>query len=302
MINVILPIITIWIHGTRPTECVPPFLKSAVSAIENVLFIEQKDNRLVHLSHIEDREYIIELADNYCKKRGCSPQDFYLYSWSGKLDPRARRQAAAQLHKELHALVLQYQKSHGVTPLIEIVTHSHGGNVALLMAELYQNDVPGICVDRLILLGCPVQKMTKALISCPMFKKIYNVHSHNDWVQVLDPQGIHHFILSNDEERDLFDIMNNFFSGRHFDLISDNLTQVQVRWDVQSDQSDVKRALFPLWLQKRLEYAGRFPAKRGLFHIEFTLNPFARQLPGIIYQIETQDIIEGQSEIEIILR
>jgi len=300
MINVIIPIITIWIHGTRPTECVPPFLKTAICAIENVLFIDQKNTGLVHISKIVDREYISELANSYCKNRECQSKDFYFYAWSGKLDPKARKEAATQLYKELNELVQEYKNRCGVTPLIEIVTHSHGGNVALLMAEQYQKDETSFCVDRLILLGCPVQKRTKTLISCPMFKKIYNIHSHNDWIQVLDPQGIH--LISSIEEKDLFDIMNNFFSARHFDLVSDNLTEVHVRWDVRSDQSDVRRILFPLWLQKRLEYAGKYPMKRGLFHIEFTLDPFARQLPGVIDQIEKQEMIGGQAEIEIILR
>lgn len=296
---IISPIITIWIHGTRPTECVPLFLKETVCGIEKVLFIDQQTTGLVHVSRVNNREYIVELAKNYCQKRQCQQEDFYFFAWSGKLNPQARKEASTQLYNEVRNLAKMYQERCGVRPRIEIISHSHGGNVALLMAEIYSFAADDLVIDRLILLGCPVQKITKALISSPLFKKVYNIHSHSDWMQVLDPQGIHLF-KQREEGSDLFDILNNFFSARHFDLTCDNLTQIHVRWDILADQHDEKRILFPIWLQKRLEYANKLRMKRGLFHIEFTLNPFARQLPHIIEIIETDGAgLDRKKEIEI---
>lgn len=287
MIKVIIPIITIWVHGTRPTECVPTFLKKMVCSIENVLFIDQKEAGLVNISEVSDREYITGLANRYCQERICELKDFYFYVWSGKLSPKERRESSVQLYREIDELIAQYQKQYGVTPLIEIIAHSHGGNVALLMSEEFHHSKSKFFVDRLVLLGCPVQKMTKMLITSPMFKKIYNIHSHNDWIQVLDPQGLH-FFLSETESNWPTALAQNFFSARHFDPITDNLTQVHVQWDVLSNQDDERRTLFPLWLQKRLEFASKLPMRRGLFHIEFTLTPFACQLPSIINQIEAE--------------
>jgi hypothetical protein len=41
-------------------------------------------------------------------------------------------------------------------------------------------------VDKLILIGTPVQSETKKLISDPMFKKVYSFYSNGDMIQVID--------------------------------------------------------------------------------------------------------------------
>ena len=74
-------------------------------------------------------------------------------------------------------------------PTIRIIAHSHGGNVALNMAQAkIQNTKNPFHIKSLILLACPVQEKTMHLISTPMFERVYSLYSSFDIIQVLAPQ------------------------------------------------------------------------------------------------------------------
>ncbi len=127
---------------------------------------------------------------------------FYLFGWSGALNFKARQQAADSLYSHIKHLV----KSFAETPYIRIITHSHGGNVALNLARSYP-ELELFTINELILLGCPVQEATRDFVNAPLFGKIYSFHSHIDLIQVLDPQG-------------LSQASTSFFSHRHFPFTS----------------------------------------------------------------------------------
>jgi len=55
-------------------------------------------------------------------------------------------------------------------PKVTLISHSHGGNVALNLAAIAEKESP-LSIERLILLACPVQQETAALVDAPMFKK-----------------------------------------------------------------------------------------------------------------------------------
>lgn len=108
--------------------------------------------------------------------------NFYTFGWSGKLSFDDRKQAALDLYHYLKNL----------KGPINLIGHSHGGNVALLLEEVAQehND-NNFSIDRLILLATPVQKATESYISSTRFKKAYSLYSTSDLVQILDPQGLY---------------------------------------------------------------------------------------------------------------
>jgi hypothetical protein len=295
MIEHIIPIITIWIHGTRPTEMVPPFLQSITASIENVLFVDKSQKHLLSIHDLTHHEYLSAIATTYSNAKKSNLEDFYFFPWSGRLDPKARIKAAEQLAQEIEQLLSQYKTKYKGRPVLDIIAHSHGGNVALLLAN---QERPSFSVDNLILLGCPIQLKTRSLVTSLLFHNIYNVHSHNDWIQVLDPQGVH-ILFDQDLYSDFFGLLNNFFSARHFTTENENVTQIHVRWNAESDQTDPKIDLFPRWLSNRLKYASKLPFRRGLFHIEFTLLPFVKRLPEIIATIENQETESGKVDIDI---
>ena len=114
---------------------------------------------------------------------GSTINHYYTFGWSGLLSAQARLAAAGELGKaltdEYRALVTQ-----GITPTIRIITHSHGGNVALNLATLALDDLPHI--DELVLLGTPVQEETSALVHEELFGTIYNLYSLQDAAQGAD--------------------------------------------------------------------------------------------------------------------
>lgn len=139
-----------------------------------------------HASTYDTKYRLRHIADSLCASGFCSFDTFYLYGWNGVLSFQERAKAAAAFAESLASLAAAYEKKYGSAPYITVITHSHGGNVALNVAHYAKN----ICIDRLILLACPVQEETRKYITSSVFKKIYSFYSHLDSIQVLDPQGI----------------------------------------------------------------------------------------------------------------
>lgn len=239
--------ITLFIHGTLPPRrvlSIPPIRKffycpellSALSQVDESLHVV---SLLKQLNHASPERFPLESC--------------YLFGWDGQLKGESRKNAAAQLSK-----ILQQLKMDNPVSKLQLITHSHGGNVVLSLAQY--PDTPTI--DTVILLACPVQQETAHYVSHPLFKSIYSIHSHGDLLQIIDPQGITRLI---DQIKQygftvLADIahLGPLFSERHFSP-SPNLKQ--------------------LWVE--------FQA-RPLMHIEFLLPSFISHLPQIIEHLEKQ--------------
>ena len=142
-------------------------------------------------------------------------EHFYTFGWSGKLCFKARLQAAQELYNALCELERHYQNAYGVKPRFRIITHSHGGNVALNLANVQEPDKP-LEIDELILLACPVQCATKSSVTADCFVKVYSFYSSVDMFQVIDPQGLY-------KERS-----ENTFSQRQFDH-GEKLRQAKIK-------------------------------------------------------------------------
>jgi hypothetical protein len=171
------PPITIWIHGTLI------FYKPAYHNIFNdqSVLIPMKELPVDHHFRM-----LAQTIANHSSQQ-FPLEEFYIFGWSGKLQDQERKQAANRLHQEISVLVERYKEKYGCSPTIRIIAHSHGGNVALNMAEIKSDCVP-FCIQSLILLACPVQDKTMHLICGPMFQRVYSLYSSFDMIQVLAPQ------------------------------------------------------------------------------------------------------------------
>lgn len=116
-------------------------------------------------------------------------EHFYVYGWSGKLCFKQRYNEAIKLHAALTDLTNHYTKTYGIAPQITLITHSHGGNVALNLAAI-PNKNSALNLE-LIMLACPVQHETKNNVQDPIFKRIYSFYSPADILQIIDPQGLY---------------------------------------------------------------------------------------------------------------
>jgi hypothetical protein len=200
------PIITIWIHGT---------LVPLVSRLWRSFFFVPQG--LVPITCVDPSLHIYTIAKTLHDHDPLNfpLETFYCFGWSGTLSCNARLKAARQLYRELCALMSMYEKKHAQKPYLRIITHSHGGNVALNLAYVKESH-NALCVDELVLLACPVQKKTEAFCTDPLFKRVVSLYSKADLIQVLDPQRLWYFKRK-----------TPLFSERCFPE-ADNLVQVEV--------------------------------------------------------------------------
>ena len=228
--------VTVWIHGTKlfTNKIFPTFFYSKPG--------------LFHVSEYAFENHLRKLGDWLYE---FSPEEFpfehvYQFGWSGDLSVKARENAARELSDALAVLMYNYKEKYDLEPNLTLITHSHGGNVALNLAKFNKE----YKIDRLILLACPVQKETKNLVSSDLFKKVYSLYSSLDSIQVLDPQGLQ-YKTKNEQ-----DAMAPFFSQREFESVS-NLKQGKVKLH-----------------------------GRGIAHVEFLLKPFLKNLSRLILELE----------------
>ena len=180
--------ITILIHGTRMMRSFPFSLSSSLKTFDANLSTPLMG--LHHYTEVHEANNQVTIAKILHKT---SPilfplETFYFYGWSGQLSLSERRKEAKNLALQIQSLIVEpYKTKYGITPEITIITHSHGGNLVLNLAR--EKNLP-FSIDTLIMLACPVQHETTKFIISPVFKTIYSLYSHNDILQVLDPQFI----------------------------------------------------------------------------------------------------------------
>lgn len=197
-------VITVFVHGTKLfTDLI----------MKNFFY---SPDGLVPASTLDKKYHLRMIADTLSAADPVHypTSSMYVFGWNGDLSFKERSKAAIKLYSQLTHLVKLYEQEHKIKPKIRIITHSHGGNVVLNLANL-KNDAQ-LTIDELILLACPVQKETASLIQSPIFKEIFSLYSSIDVLQVIDPQGLYGSTSN-----------GQLFSGRQFDN-QDRLIQAKI--------------------------------------------------------------------------
>lgn len=248
--------VTIFIHGTLPPKaiCKLPIVNNFFYCPEGLTLASDLNLDSEKIYHLAQVPFILQKS---------APEDFqldqfYLYGWSGDLSHQARLDAAFKLYE----LIKQINCSD-----IRIITHSHGGNVALnLKAVAEKHEDKNFIIHELILLACPVQKITSEFIKSSIFIKKYVFHSHADLFQIIDPQGIYNFIENFKQNKVEF---GPLFSERHFD-----------------DHPDVF-------------HVKMVSNNRPLLHVEFLLEKFLYFLPKALNIIKSTENLSKEILIDI---
>ena len=238
------PSITVWIHGTR-------FIRRPM--YDNFF----KGTPRLKLAKYAPEEYFLRTIAHTFSKTDPNRfpfQTFYLFGWSGKLRAAAREDAANHLYRDLSSLVAAYEKRYQKKPIIRIITHSHGGTVALNLAKVQSS--PLFHIKELILLACPVQKNTRNCIADSLFEKVYALCSSLDMVQLLAPQ-----------------IISNVYRTKKGHVRS------KVEWPPFSERCFPGN---PKLTQIKIKMNGR-----AIFHHEFNGKPFIKVLPRILTTINS---------------
>lgn len=247
--------VTIFVHGTLPPT---PVLK--IPLVKTFFYCPKG---ITKAADLDGRYHTAKVIDILCESDPTQfdKDHFYTYGWSGFLRYTERKKAAQELYNHLRLLKRQYE-AESITPLFKLITHSHGGNVALYLAPLAEADGDtSITIDELILLACPVQVDTESYVNDAVFKRVYSVHSHHDILQVLDPQGIHIVVESLKHYGFEFTVkhlkrMGPLFSERHF-IAATHVIQLNVRYP-----------------------------NRELFHVEFLFPAIVKELPELINRMK----------------
>lgn len=240
------PPINIWIHGTR-------FIRRPLF---HTFFNSTPSLRLAQ--ELAPDYYLRKIANILCTSNPnqFSLDTFYLFGWSGKLRAVVREEAAEILFQELQRIIAQYQKRYHRKPFIRIITHSHGGSVALNLVKVKDKKGQPFKINELILLACPVQESTCTYIEDDLFDHTISLYSSLDMVQVLAPQ-----------------IKYNVFRTKKGHIRS------RMHWPLFSHRRFQEH---PKLAQVKIKINGR-----ALFHTEFTSRRFVSILPSIIQVIHT---------------
>jgi hypothetical protein len=114
---------------------------------------------------------------------------YYTFGWSGLLSPRMRYLESKILYDQILA-TFGHELNGEKRLKLRIVGYSHGGNVALQLAEVYKTEQytknKKLTIDELVLIGLPVVSDTDYLVQSSLFKKIYHFYSYGDRVQRMD--------------------------------------------------------------------------------------------------------------------
>lgn len=107
---------------------------------------------------------------------------YYAFGHLGLLSQTYRKEQGYALYKELICLMRQAKE-----PIrIIICAHSHGGNIALYLAEAEEQFHEGLFIDDLLLFGTPVQLETACCAFKKPFKRVVSFFSASDAVQLSD--------------------------------------------------------------------------------------------------------------------
>ena len=257
-------VITIWVHGTR--------LMALQDSIGKNFFYRKVG--LHQISEYLDEHKLKKLAKELSDQN--TPRfvfnNFCVYGWSGELSHKARKLAAKDLHESIIRLIANYKNKNGVTPKIRLITHSHGGNVALNLVKINNKSQNKITVYELVLLACPVQKKTCNFVSNSMFERVYSLYSQMDMLQIIDPQGLHKSkkkeVKKSKETKNCVG-KKPLFSERTF-APEQKITQAKIKIN-----------------------------GRGIMHIEFITEKFAKLLPNILQELDQWNAQEnGTPEIQ----
>ncbi len=237
------PPITVWIHGTRFIR--RPLFYSFFNGTPSIRLAQD----------VDPDHYLYQIARTLST---VSPhlfplQTFYIFGWSGKLSSAIRQEAAQYLYTELQRIVAEYKQTYEKDPIIRLLTHSHGGTVALNLARIEKKeaDIP-LKIDELVLMACPVQKSTKKYIENDLFTHTCALYSGLDMLQVLAPQ-----------------LTYTFYRTKKGHLRS------RFHWPPFSHRRFKNH---PKLAQVKIKINGR-----ALFHTEFTSQKFISILPHVLH-------------------
>jgi len=247
------PPITVWIHGTNLIR--RPIFYS--------IFNGKATLKQAYSFDSDQSFYTIAKSIAVSNSEKFPLDTFYIFGWSGRLRAQEREDAAKQLYQDLQSIIAIYLQKYHTYPIIQLINHSHGGNVALNLAKVKDPIDTQFSIASLVLLACPVQIQTMDYICNPIFKQVYVLYSGIDMLQVLAPE----IVYQNNTKQKIRSYKIPTFSSRRFPL-KPHIIQAKVKIN-----------------------------KHALLHTKFTKPKFLTMLPLILTELDQWDYAEKQTNI-----
>lgn len=259
------------IHASQLAVPVTVFVHGTSLVLGRVVYTPEGLHHFNKLSKIDlAYKFGLELARSDSLNFPLS--DYYSFGWRGELDFKRREVAAEELAEQLLKLIEIYKK-RGQRVKITLITHSHGGNVVLNLAQVTANLSREkrhlLVIDRLIMLACPVQVKTRDYIHSLVFINIYALYSKLDLIQIAAPQ--------------LSEFKNQLAHGEVPG--SERVFPV----DLRLKQAEIKSGWRP-----------------GIPHLEFIHPSFAYKLPKVLQRLDwyaehnpTQLFLQGRLNVDL---
>jgi hypothetical protein len=213
---------------------------------------------------------VYETLCQLLEKENNTERSYYTFGWNGRLSKRARKRSAQKLYLTLIDKINQLKRQEDKETEIELLCHSHGVNVALLLAKMEGKYKENLRIKNLYLFGGPVQSETENLIHSPVFEKIYTLYSPRDYIQVLD-------IIST---KDLFSRRKFGTNKKKPVSLPDKLVQIKVTTQTLDPSHG------ELWFFGNLS---NIFYKHVIYRPQFPLNPFPIFIfiPLIVHHCDT---------------
>lgn len=178
--------VNVWVHGTN----VPPdwLLMHEKSPLRPWLYVERG---LSLACKLPEHYYFHKFAKD-CDRSDCvefPAQHFYTFGWPSSIPSAVTRyKEGLNLADQIDRLLYEYHEQ-GLDVKLRVLGFSHGGNVVLNMLTCLPFTYQPVSLE-IVLLGTPVQEITRRNINNMYVTRAYSFYSEGDWIQATDPQRL----------------------------------------------------------------------------------------------------------------
>lgn len=133
-------------------------------------------------------QYLIPIYDDLARTvlDDTDVQNYAIFGWSGLLHNAARKKAGYELYHALCNYRDNIRAHYGIEPEITLVTHSHGGNVALYMDCAQAEFKKNLKIKYLVMFGTPMMHEMAPCLESDMFATMLMLYSKGDSIQARD--------------------------------------------------------------------------------------------------------------------
>ncbi len=212
--------LVVWIHGTLFYDAIREKKPINIDVLKYFPFQPLNKKGLIPVDETTNNipalfSALYKMANNELSNH---PNNFYFYTfgWDGKLSEHSRTESAFKLYQSLYEEIAKIKKVKKCEVEVILLTHSHGGNVGLSLAQAEEKLQKNLYIDKLVMFGTPIQSETKKYACSKIFKSIWNIYSSEDLIQIAD-------IFST---QDFFS--KRSFKKRNNELLSSKIKEIEI--------------------------------------------------------------------------